>query len=112
MTPFVLRHLLESTLFCLLLSLLACCLRNTATANVRHAVWLIGISKFAIPSVLLAKTGAAIAFLWPAASWLSSLARRLDNLIGILVHGLVCVFWFHPLLWLVERQRSGHQRSL
>jgi bla regulator protein blaR1 len=231
MTPFVLRHLFESTLFCLLVSLLACCLRNTATANVRHAVWLTGISKFAIPSVLLAKTGAAIAFLWPAASWLSSLAnqiqaallaalallpasivagdqavyrcifivwslgaaalfaawftrlrqrthaalrlpanqehaallrarnllglrmpvqlrfsdgatvpalrgiwrpivtlpnglaerltpaeleavllhelahaRRLDNLIGVMVHGLVCVFWFHPLLWLVERQ--------
>jgi hypothetical protein len=78
MTPFILRHLFESTLFCLLLSLLACCLRNTATANVRHAVWLTGISKFAVPSVLLAKTGAAIAFLWPAASWLSSIANQIQ----------------------------------
>ncbi len=216
--PFVIRHLLESTLFCLLLSLLACCLRRGATA--RHSVLLLGISKFAIPSVLLTATGARIAFLWPAAEWLSAMmhrfsaaltavvgllprdsfvvsiwafgaiclltiwlrllrksrmswalpsgeeeqallrakgllrvgipvqlrrspaavepalwgiwrptitipeglserlteseleavllhelahAKRFDNLTAIFVHLLVCVFWFHPLLWLVER---------
>jgi len=69
MISFVFRHLLESTLFCLLLSLLACTLRTSATA--RYAVWLMAVAKFAIPSVLLAKTGAEIAFLWPAAGWLS-----------------------------------------
>jgi thiol-disulfide isomerase/thioredoxin len=31
-------------------------------------------------------------------------ARRLDNLTGVLVHALVCVFWFHPLLWFIERR--------
>ncbi len=221
MISFLFRHLFESTLFCLLLSLLASTLRTSATA--RHAVWLIAVGKFAIPTVLLAKTGAEIAFFWPAAGWLSSLtnqvsgallailrmwpagletaalaiwalgtvsmftiwfarlrdtahastrpsgqelaalasarsllpvrvsiglrisdtaiepalrgvwrpsitvpaglsqtlsavefeavllhelahARRFDNLTAVFVHGLVCLFWFHPLLWLVERR--------
>ena len=31
-------------------------------------------------------------------------AKRLDNLTGVLVHCLVCMFWFHPLLWLLERR--------
>ncbi len=31
-------------------------------------------------------------------------ARRYDNLISTLVHCLVCLFWFHPLLWFVEKQ--------
>lgn len=30
-------------------------------------------------------------------------ARRLDNLTSVFVHALVCLFWFHPLLWIVER---------
>jgi beta-lactamase regulating signal transducer with metallopeptidase domain len=221
MISFLFRHLFESTLFCLLLSLLASMLRTSATA--RHAVWLIAVGKFAIPTVLLAKTGAEIAFFWPAADWLSSVAnevsaallailgmlpagiettalavwvlgavsvftiwfarlrdrahastlpserelaalaaarallpvrasvglrisdtgiepalrgiwqptiivpaglsqtlseaefeavllhelahaRRLDNLAAVFVHVLVCLFWFHPLLWLVERR--------
>jgi bla regulator protein BlaR1 len=76
MISFVFRHLLESTLFCVLLSVLACGLRTSATA--RYALWLTGIAKFAIPSVLLAKTGAKIAFFWPAAAWLSSLAERVS----------------------------------
>ena len=50
MMPFLIRHLLESTLFCLLLSGLACCLDRTATATVRHSIWLMGASKFAIRS--------------------------------------------------------------
>jgi beta-lactamase regulating signal transducer with metallopeptidase domain len=31
-------------------------------------------------------------------------ARRFDNLTAVFVHVLVCLFWFHPLLWLVERR--------
>ena len=31
-------------------------------------------------------------------------ARRRDNLTGAFVHCLVCVFWFHPLLWLAEKR--------
>lgn len=69
MMSFLVRHLLESTLFCLLLSAFAGWLRKGATT--RYAVLLMGIVKFAIPTVLLAKTGGEIAFLWPAASWLS-----------------------------------------
>jgi beta-lactamase regulating signal transducer with metallopeptidase domain len=31
-------------------------------------------------------------------------AKRHDNLSSALVHILVCLFWFHPLLWWIERQ--------
>jgi beta-lactamase regulating signal transducer with metallopeptidase domain len=31
-------------------------------------------------------------------------AVRFDNLAAVFVHSLVCVFWFHPLLWMVERR--------
>jgi beta-lactamase regulating signal transducer with metallopeptidase domain len=90
MTSFVFRHLFESTLFCLLLSLLAATLRAGATA--RHAVWLIAVGKFAIPSVLLAKTGAEIAFFWPAADWLSSMANEVSAallaILGVLPPGM------------------------
>ena len=58
MSSFLIRHLLESTFFCLLLSGIACCLRRGATA--RYAVLLMGIGKFAIPTVVLASTGRAI----------------------------------------------------
>ncbi len=30
--------------------------------------------------------------------------RRMDNLTSALVHCLVCIFWFHPLLWLIEKR--------
>jgi len=30
--------------------------------------------------------------------------RRRDNLSGAFVHLLLCVFWFHPLLWWIERR--------
>jgi len=30
-------------------------------------------------------------------------AKRRDNLARVLVHATVCVFWFHPLLWWMER---------
>lgn len=31
-------------------------------------------------------------------------ARRRDNLASAMVHCLVCLFWFHPLLWFVEKR--------
>ncbi len=31
-------------------------------------------------------------------------AVRRDNLAAAFVHCLACIFWFHPLLWLVERR--------
>jgi beta-lactamase regulating signal transducer with metallopeptidase domain len=31
-------------------------------------------------------------------------AERWDNLTGAFVHTLVCLFWFHPLLWWIERR--------
>lgn len=30
-------------------------------------------------------------------------ARRRDNLSAALVHTVTCLFWFHPLLWIIER---------
>jgi bla regulator protein blaR1 len=221
MMSFLIRHLLESTLFCLLLGGVAFCLRKRVTA--RYAVLLMGAAKFAIPTVVLAKTGEELAAFWPASSWLAMAtykisvwlaavqnwfpaghekelfaiwglgtaamllvwvmrlreggvilllptaaeqealrraqrrlgmggavrlrcshpetapalrgvwrptilvpqglserltpgefdgvllhelahARRRDNLTGIFVHALVCLFWFHPLLWLMERR--------
>ncbi len=119
--PFVIRHLLESTLFCILLSSLACCLKRGAA--VRHAVWLIGISKFAIPSVLLTAAGARIAFFWPAASWLAWAANKVSaallavssmlpgsidsrNLLAIWSLGATTLFG----IWLV-RLRNGKRPS-
>lgn len=31
-------------------------------------------------------------------------AKRWDNLTAAFVHTLVCLFWFHPLLWWIERR--------
>jgi beta-lactamase regulating signal transducer with metallopeptidase domain len=31
-------------------------------------------------------------------------AKRWDNLVAVVVHLLVCVFWFHPGLWWIERK--------
>jgi bla regulator protein blaR1 len=76
MISFWVRHLLESTFFCLLMIGVARGLRNGATA--RYAVWLMGIGKFAIPTVLLAKTGGEIASFWPAVSWISLWAGRIS----------------------------------
>jgi bla regulator protein blaR1 len=42
--------------------------------------------------------------------------KRHDNFTGAVVRGLLCLFWFHPLLWLaqarllVERERACDQR--
>jgi len=70
------RHLFESTLFCLLMGAVASCLRGHRAAA-RHAIWLVGVSKFALPTALLAATGAQIAFMLPASSWISSLVAGL-----------------------------------
>ena len=86
MFVFLLHHLFESTLFSVLLIPPACCLRRGAAA--RYAVWLIAVSKFAIPSVLLTSTGAKIAFLWPAGSWLLSAAAGISALLVALFGAL------------------------
>ncbi len=90
MISFFLSHLLESTVVCLLLVSLACCLRKSARA--RYAVLVLAAAKFAIPSILLAKTGAEMALFWPAASWLSLIANRVSSvwfaLFGFLSGGL------------------------
>lgn len=78
MLVLLLRHLFESTLFSVLLILLASCLRRGAA--VRHAAWLIAVLKFAIPSVLLTSTGAKIAFFWPADSWLLLAVAKISAL--------------------------------
>ena len=83
MISFVIRHLLESTFFCALLVLLAFSIRQGATG--RYAVWLIAISKFAVPSILLAATGARAAQFWPATSWLSSWATAISTALTALL---------------------------
>lgn len=83
MMAFAGRHLVESTLLCLLLSALASCFRKGVAA--RYAVRLIGVSKFAIPSVLLASTGARIAVFWPATSWVSSAAHHVSAMVAAIL---------------------------
>lgn len=80
MSSFLLRHLLESTFFCLLLSGIAICMRRGATA--RYAVLLMGIGKFAIPTVVLTSAGEQMASLWPAARWLALFTYKLSVLFG------------------------------
>lgn len=36
-------------------------------------------------------------------------AKRRDNLSQSFVHSLVCLFWFHPLLWWIERRLIAEQ---
>lgn len=75
------RHLFESTLFCALLGALACCFRRQGAAA-RYVLWLIGISKFAIPTAPLIAVGAHIAFLLPATSSISSLAVQFSAVLA------------------------------
>ena len=91
MSSFLIRHLLESTFFCLLLSGIACCLRRGATA--RHAVLLMGIGKFAIPTIVLASTGQQLAALWPASSWLAFVTYKVSVLFGMLQSALPSRRW-------------------
>jgi bla regulator protein BlaR1 len=81
MMAFLLSHLLESTVFCILLGTLAVSMRKGATA--RYLVLLMGAAKFAIPTVLLAKTGADIASFWPASSWLTLAVNRISYVIQV-----------------------------
>ena len=116
MISFLIRHLLESTFFCLLLSGLACCLRKGATA--RHAVLLMGAAKFAIPTVLLAHTGEEIAFFWPAGVWLSWVTYKISltlatiqNLFSAgreveLLTAWACGTVMMAVIWLVRWWRS------
>ncbi len=75
MIAMVSRHLFDSTLFCLSMGGLASCLKRQRAAA-RYSLWLIGIAKFAIPTALLAATGARIAFLMPASAAMALLAAK------------------------------------
>ncbi len=90
MIRFLFLHLLECTFLCLLLSAVACCLRKGATA--RHAVLLLGLAKFAVPTILLAKTGERIASFWPASSWLFLLTYKFTVVLAFL-EGALPVAW-------------------
>jgi GWxTD domain-containing protein len=37
--------------------------------------------------------------------------RRRDNLSAALAHSIVCVFWFHPLLWWMERRALAERET-
>lgn len=76
MMPFALQHVLESTLFCAVLFVICRCFIKGAAA--RHAIGLVAVSKFVIPSLLLAPAGARLALFWPAAPWVSSLVNRVS----------------------------------
>ncbi|MGC2659682.1 MAG: M56 family metallopeptidase [Bryobacteraceae bacterium] len=129
MMALISRHLLESTLFCLLLCVLASCFRQAAAA--RYAIRLIGISKFAIPSVLLAPAGARIAVLWPATSWLASVVHAvsatLAALVGMLpsaieightaIDRVILFIWFLGAAamfaaWIARFQKSSYRLTL
>ncbi len=74
MSLFVVKHLLESTFVCLLLSAVARGLKRGAAA--RYAVLLLAVTKFAVPTVLLSQRGEQLAALWPAAPWISILTHH------------------------------------
>ncbi len=84
----ILRHLVESTLFCLMMGALAYCLRPRHSSS-RYALWLIGVSKFALPAFLLKSAGEKLAFVFPAPAWLSFAAVKFSVL-------LAAVFSFLP----------------
>jgi beta-lactamase regulating signal transducer with metallopeptidase domain len=38
-------------------------------------------------------------------------ARRYDNLLAAIAHGVVAVFWFHPLVWWMERRMLAERET-
>lgn len=109
MGALLVRHLIESTLLCLLLGAIAASLQRQRAA-VRHALWLIGVSKLLAPTFLLTATGAQLAFLLPATAWISYLAARASALLLALFGNWPSHLFtdaiqngFHPLLalWLL-----------
>jgi bla regulator protein blaR1 len=91
MIPVLCRHLLESTSFCGFLACIAFLLGKRGAAA-RHAVWLIGLLKFAIPASALAVAGAHVGILFPAGYSLSSFVLKLSALmaaLGMLPQGIV-----------------------
>jgi bla regulator protein blaR1 len=65
MIPAVGRHLLESTVFALLVSLLTLCLRKRGAAA-RHALWCIAAVKFVLPMALFSVLGATLHNVFPS----------------------------------------------
>jgi uncharacterized membrane-anchored protein len=58
-------HVLQSTLFALIVGLLALCLRRRGAAT-RHMMWLIAVAKFVLPTTLLSLLGSSLAELLPS----------------------------------------------
>lgn len=82
MTELLVRHLFESTLFCLIMAGLALCLRPQSSA-LRYTLWLVGVAKFAVPAAVLKAAGAQLAFLVPASAWMSLAASKLSALLTV-----------------------------
>ncbi len=93
MISFLFGHLVESTLVCLLLVALACCFRNSA--NARYAVLVLAAAKFAIPSMLLAKTGAKTRRLEIILD--NRVSTRLLYIPRILIAGLAVLITLFPI---------------
>ncbi len=83
MIAIISRHLIDSTLFCLLMGGLACCLKQQRAAA-RYSLWLMGIAKFGMPTVLLVAAGARVAFLVPASAAIATLATNFSQLLSTL----------------------------
>ena len=99
------RHLLESTVFALLVGLLTLCLRKRGAAA-RHALWCITAAKFALPMALFSTLGAALHNIFPYGRLPMVVSETLSGLLlrqttqqnALPVHGRM----FNPLIliWL------------
>jgi hypothetical protein len=81
MTSTLLRHVFESTLLCIMFGFLTLCLRRQP-ATMRHSFWMLSILKFAIPTTLLAATGAWVAVVIPATDGALAAAARLSSFLS------------------------------
>lgn len=72
MTAFLVRHLIESTLFALVVAVIAFVLRKRGAAT-RHLLWLAAAAKFVVPAAALSFLGAGLGAFLPAGSVSASL---------------------------------------
>ncbi|MBV9267312.1 MAG: M56 family metallopeptidase, partial [Acidobacteriaceae bacterium] len=86
MNQFLLRHILESTMICLLVSMVAS--RIQAAARTRHTIFLIAILKFAVPSAVLSAAGAQIASMIGDSAWFPLAETRISTLL-ITIWGVI-----------------------
>ncbi len=78
MIPFLGLHLLESTVFALVVGFLALCSRKRSAAA-RHAMWFIASAKFALPAALFSLTGAYVHNLFPSPHALIVISQNLTK---------------------------------